>query len=186
MYLKDDGCYARDEWIYDNGSWYFIKHSGNMDRGVVSSTYEKTGGLYYCFDRSGKLATGGFVDGGYDIYFADKKGHPIDGLFMVDDVLYRAYNMQIFANSNYPASLSNYINVKTTITIDCFFDHGKVLDKDKKNFAANSKLYTDIKYLPKYDSKGNLIGEIKNENGHIFKLYGTNKGTGPLLSIRQR
>lgn len=46
---------------------------------------------------------------------------------------------------------------------------GKILDKDGRPFSADSELYTQIKYLPKYDSKGNLIGAIQNPNGYVIK-----------------
>ncbi|WP_459481946.1 hypothetical protein [Clostridium saccharoperbutylacetonicum] len=184
MYIKDDGSHASDEWIYDNGSWYYINHGGNMLRGIRNAG---SSGLY-CFESSGKLVTGGFVDE-YDyfgirktgnMYFADKDGHPVDGLFMVDGVLYKASNH--FIDSNYVVDSKLYIcnesynkygfiggqteSEEEKYVVKCKFVNGKVLDADGKPFAANSKIYTQIKYLPQYDSKGNLIGAIQNPNGY--------------------
>lgn len=183
-YINDDGSYARNQWIYDNG-WYYIANSSDMVTGIVfPDIVGKAIGGTYCFDKSGKLSTGGFVEGDSSDYkyFTDKDGHPVDGVFMVDGVLYKADYNKIFANA-YPGLLySGYTKGKEDIEIDCYFDNGKLLDKDRKPFEANSKLFANIKYLPQYDSKGNLIREIKNENGLGFSylINTTIKARGPM------
>ncbi|WP_090094307.1 hypothetical protein [Clostridium uliginosum] len=183
QYLEDDGNYARDRWLYDNGSWYYIRHDYYMAQGVPArSKYEDIGGDY-CFEQSGKLATGGFVvrANTNDRFFTNKEGHPVDGLFMVDGVLYQAYSHFLFGNNVHDSYLcikndsyykydslgsSRTKSQENRYTIECKYDNGKILDRDGKPFAANSKIYTQIKYLPQYDSKGNLIGEIQNPNGY--------------------
>ncbi len=183
-YIKDNGEYAKSEWIYDNGSWYYINSTFQMVRGIPSSITEKALGGNYCFEQSGKLSTGGFVEGssGSGIrYFADKDGHTVDGLFMVDGVLYEAsYDI---INANYVGdstliicneSYDKYDSLGSSRTesevekykVKCKFVNGIVLDTDGKPFAADSKIFTQVKYLPKYDSKGNLIGAIENPNGY--------------------
>lgn len=164
-YLKDNGKYAREEWLYYNGSWYFFHADGNMAYdGVISSENNKTGGYDYYVYPSGAMASGGFINADFHGYsvFVDKDGHVANGLFMVDGVLYNADNRL----------LSNIYTYKRSIWVDqsngehffvkVLYDKGKVLDMDGKPFASDSELYTKIKYLPKYDSKGNLIGEIRN------------------------
>jgi len=183
-YLKDNGTYAKNEWIYDKGSWYFIYNSTYMASSgpVKSEYYNNTGGADYCFDASGKLSPGGFTDGasGVTMYFSDKQGHPIKGLFMVDGTLYFADRQNYFIDTNrisrqsfgihnslydkYDGRSNNKYSNSYTITGQ--YVNGKILNKDGNPFSPNDKIFTQIKYLPKYDSKGNLIGEIKNPNGY--------------------
>ncbi|WP_238918168.1 hypothetical protein [Clostridium sp. YIM B02555] len=183
-YLKDNGKYAKDEWIYDNGSWYFIVWDTYMVSSgpVIAAHYNNTGGGDYCFDASGKLSSGGFIYGvdGTKMYFSDKQGHAIKGLFMVDGNLYFANKDNDFIDISRTAP--EYLLIHNSIydkydgrlnsgyadsyTIRAQVVNGKILNKDGKPFLANDKIFTQIKYLPKYDSQGNLIGEIKNPNGY--------------------
>lgn len=39
---------------------------------------------------------------------------------------------------------------------------GKPLKEDGTPFSADDEFFSEIKYLPKYDSKGNLVGAIQN------------------------
>ncbi|WP_459482583.1 hypothetical protein [Clostridium saccharoperbutylacetonicum] len=186
-YLKDNGNYAKDEWIYDNGSWYFIMSDTYMVSSgpVIAAHYNNTGGGDYCFDASGKLSSGGFIDGGNGKrkYFSDKQGHAIKGLFMVDGNLYSAdmdndfiedidrigiKNIYIHNSLFYKDGLVNS-KYADSYTIVGQVVNGKILNRDGKPFSANDKIFTQIKYLPKYDSQGNLIGEIKNPNG--YEIY---------------
>ena len=41
-------------------------------------------------------------------------------------------------------------------------NRGKVLKEDGTPFSADDEIFSQIKYLPKYDSKGNLLGAIQN------------------------
>ena len=165
-YLKDNGSYAKEEWLYYNGSWYYFEGNNMASDVIMSGEYHNTGGYGYYFYKTGEMASGGFIDRGVggDRIFADKDGHLVDELFMVDGVLYNADS----------SLMSNALTYKRSIWVDqsngdhffikVLYDKGKILDLDGKPFAADSELYRKIKYLPKYDSKGNLIGEIKNEN----------------------
>ncbi len=179
-YLKDDGSYANSQWIYDNGSWYFFNKSGvmayNEDLDNDGARYlgfnYDFGGYSYYVDWSGKMVSGGFVDkDSTDKLFADKDGHLVKGLFMVDgDLYYASSSFNVDVTYAEPAYLLNYNNGKDAIEINCYHNKGKILDRDGKPFEANSKLYTIAKYVPKYDSKGNFIGEIKNSNGYDFQM----------------
>ncbi|WP_459482584.1 hypothetical protein [Clostridium saccharoperbutylacetonicum] len=184
-YLKDNGNYAKNEWIYDNGAWYFIMSDTYMVSSgpVIAAHYNNTGGGDYCFDASGKLSSGGFVDGGdgKTMYFSDKQGHPVKGLFMVDGNLYFADKDNYFIE-DIDRTAPEYLLIHNSIydkydgrlnsgyadsyTIRAQVVNGKIFNKDGKPFSANDKIFTQIKYLPKYDSQGNLIGEIKNPNGY--------------------
>lgn len=163
-YLKDNGSYASDEWVYDNGAWYYFKHNTMASGEIMTSQYHNTGGYDYYFYTSGEMASGGFINknNSSDRLFADKDGHLVNGLFMVDGVLYNADTYHMSSKLTYKRAIGIYKSNGEKIFIDCLYDHGKILDPDGKPFAADSELYTKIKYLPKYDSKGNLIGEIRN------------------------
>ena len=163
-YLKDNGSYAKEEWLYYNGSWYFFNGNYMASDIIMSSSFHNTGGYSYYFYKTGEMASGGFIDIGGERVFADKDGHLVDGLFMVDGVLYEAPGKHIY---NDIRSIHYIFLIKSNgeqEDIKCSYSNGKILDPNGKPFAANSEIYTQIKYLPKYDSKGNLIGEIKNEN----------------------
>ena len=47
-------------------------------------------------------------------------------------------------------------------TLDYIKDAGKVLELDGNPIKSDDKFYQLIKYLPKYDSKGNFLGAIQN------------------------
>lgn len=168
-YQKDNGSYATNEWLYENGSWYYLGNYGTMANGPRWGDSGAIGGQTYYFDKSGKLSTGGFVN--YDTgtrYFTDKDGHIVNGLFMVDGVLYLAFysNYLINTSHTYDTSLIVYDKSTNLATgrINYKNDHGKVLDTNGQPFSTNSELYSKIDYLPQYDSKGNLIGAIKGGN----------------------
>ncbi len=169
-YIKDDGSYARNEWIYDGGSWYFIHNTTSMASDEIVSDNENDTSINrnnYFVDTSGKMVKGGFFDkDSYDRVFVDKDGLLVRGLFMVDGVLYNAGGGLI--DKNFTSSSAELLIYKSTggEVINCTIDKGKVSDTDGKPFTADSKLYKSIKYLPEYDSKGNLIGTIQNPNGY--------------------
>ena len=183
-YIKDDGSYARNEWIYDGGSWYFIHNTTSMASDEIISgndTSINRNGDDYFVSTSGQMVKGGFFDrDSSDKVFADKDGRLIDGLFMVDGVLYQAYSemMDNSTNDTYVLGIHNeeynkYDGVLNNEHSDSYYikaqyDHGKILDRDGKPFAADSKIFTQAKYIPKYDSKGNLIGAIQNPNGYVI------------------
>lgn len=113
------------------------------------------------------MASGGFVyqnESARDRFFVDKDGHLVEGLFMVDGVLYEAFKDNYIVNNEntYARVIGIYKSNGEKLLIKGLNDHGKILDPNGKPFVADSEIYTQIKYLPKYDFKGNLIGEIKN------------------------
>ncbi len=181
QYVKDNGSYAANEWLYDNGVWYFFNPERFMVHdGFTMPEQDHSGGKYY-LDSSGKMASGGFVTRpDSDMFFTDKDGHIVKGLFMFDGVLYETrsdgglipnitYNIgMVIYNEDYYKYVSSSDSNKylDLYCINAIYDHGKILDRDGKPFAADSKIFTQAKYIPKYDSKGNLIGAIQNPNGY--------------------
>ena len=186
QYIKDNGSYAANEWIYDNGAWYFFGLNRLMKENTFTMPEQDNSGGEYYLDSSGKMASGGFItrpNDPSDRYFLDKDGHVVKGLFMIDGVLYETrsdgglipnitYNIDMVIYnedlSKYAAS-ANSNKYKDLYCINAIYDHGKILDKDGKPFAADSKIFTQAKYIPKYDSQGNLIGAIQNPNGYVIK-----------------
>ncbi|KXW02262.1 hypothetical protein NTPn13_00425 [Streptococcus pneumoniae] len=53
------------DWLYDNGSWYYLKDSGSMVTGWL-----KNGGSWYYLKNSGSMATGWVKDNGKWYYLA--------------------------------------------------------------------------------------------------------------------
>jgi hypothetical protein len=166
-YKNDDGTRLLNGWVQDNGLWYHIS-LGLMEKGTIVTTelddngYSNDHNQYYvCSD--GHMANGGFYDvddsPGYMV-FTDKDGHIIFGMFMVDGVLYRSGDLNGLINKG------KYQNVETTFDADANIyygvDSGKIVDKNGQPFVANAKFYSLHKNIPKYDSKGNLIGTIQN------------------------
>ncbi len=182
-YKKDNGSYAQSEWIYYNNSWYYFDRNGSM----MMNDFKNIGGYRYYFYDSGEMGSGfirnltGNLSDSW--MFADKDGHIVQGLFMVDGVLYEAFpDDGLISNSTYDRYIviynedySKYVasansnKYKDLYSINTIYDHGKILDKDGKPFAADSKIFTQAKYIPKYDSQGNLIGAIQNPNGYTIQ-----------------
>ena len=163
QYLKDNGAYAEHEWIYDNGSWYYI----GINKAMCTKISIKSGNDEYYVGADGKMIKSGFIQiNQYTRYFADKDGKLLGGLFMVDGVLYESDkdNKLLGISINYPGKIGVIKPNGKEMTINCIFDNGKVLDENGQPFTEDSDFLRYVQYIPKYDSKGNLIGAI--DNGH--------------------
>jgi hypothetical protein len=169
-YVKDDGNYAKNEWVYYNNSWYYLdEHERMADN---RQNWKMPGSKYtYYFYASGKMATGFIRDTESNYFsdalmFADKDGHGITGPFIVDGQLYYISPKSGIAEADF-TSKNGIITLYNDVTkqrdeIPCMIDKVKVFDRNGKPFTTNSKLFTEVKYIPEYDSNGNLVGEIKN------------------------
>lgn len=96
-YLKEDGNYAANEWIYDGGRWYAFDGAGCMVKGwfkslsdwyymagdgaMCSSQWIVDDGKSYYLTASGAMATSAYVKsdkpygpGGYIYYWVDEHG----------------------------------------------------------------------------------------------------------------
>lgn len=169
-YVKDDGNYAKNEWVYYNNSWYYLDDKEHMADN--RQNWKMPGSKYaYYFYASGKMATGFVRDTASNYFsdawrFADKDGHLIDGPLIIDGQLYYIDIKSGFASANYTYN-NDYLYLYNDVTkendkIPCINDKGKIFDRNGKPFTANSKVFTKAKYIPEYDSNGNLVGEIKN------------------------
>lgn len=168
-YVKDDGSYAKNEWLYYNNAWYYFNKFGVMADN--KHDYEIAGNYAYYFYGSGKMATGFIRDTESNdfsdaLMFANKDGHLISGPFIVDGQLYYISPKSGFAEADF-TSKNGIITLYNDVTkerdeIPCIIDKVKVFDRNGKPFTTNSKLFTEVKYIPEYDSNGNLVGEIKN------------------------
>lgn len=58
-YQKGVNNYAYNEWIEDNGSWYYMGNDGSMETG-----WQQIKGDWYYFDQSGAMQTGWTKDNG--------------------------------------------------------------------------------------------------------------------------
>lgn len=160
QYIKNNGAEAMNEWIYDNGAWYYF------DADVMAKNRQVDHGNYFV-DSSGKMINGGFIQKNkYDRLFAAKGGKLVGGLFMVDGVLYESSkdNKLLGIAINTPGKIGVIKPNGDKMIINCIFDNGKVLDENGQPFTEDSDFLRYVQYIPKYDSKGNLIGAI--DNGH--------------------
>ena len=77
-YSFDDGSYARNKWIEDDGGWYYFGNDGYMVtgwqmingakyyfdiNGKMATRWVKTGQYWYHFNKDGNLDTGWYKDG---------------------------------------------------------------------------------------------------------------------------
>ena len=161
QYLKDNGAYAEHEWIYDNGSWYYI---GNT-KAMCTKISVKSGNDEYYVGADGKMIKGGFAQRDTTSrLFADKDGKLISGLFMVDGILYEAGGLtgNLIFDNRYTARYKFQGVDGKEHTLNYIYDGGKVLELDGNPIKSDDKFYQLIKYIPKYDSKGNFLGAIQN------------------------
>lgn len=52
-YRLEDGTYLKNDWVYDDGKWYYLNYNEYMYTG-----WNKVSGYRYCFDETGALQTG--------------------------------------------------------------------------------------------------------------------------------
>jgi hypothetical protein len=168
QYIKNNGSKAMNEWIYDNGAWYYI----DADNMKINATV-KSGNDKYYVGSDGKMLKGGFIQRNkYDRSFADKDGKLLGGLFMVDGVLYESGkdNKLLGIARNYPGKFGVIKPNGKELAIKCIYDEGKVLDENGQPFTEESNLFKYAQYIPKYDSQGNFLGAI--DNGHKPVAFG--------------
>lgn len=167
-YIKNNGVEAMNEWIYDNGAWYYF----NADI-MAKNMAAKSGNDKYYVGADGKMLSGGFIQANqYTRYFADKDGKLLGDLFMVDGVLYESdrYNKFLGTAINHPGRVGVIKPNGKKLTINCIYDNGKVLDENGQPFTEESNLFKYAQYIPKYDSQGNFLGAI--DNGHKLVAFG--------------
>ena len=167
-YKNDNGKYTKDEWQLIDGEWYHFTPSGSMEYNETIY-YELSNGAddvskpKYYVGADGKMLKGGWYkrDNTYSI-FTDNTGKIAEGLFFVDGTLYnnveptkhsgatRLINM-IWCGKTFVEYIDKNGNKKE---IQLEINGGKVI-----NYG---NLLNDIKYVPIYNSQGQLIGAIQN------------------------
>lgn len=168
-YKKDDGQYALVGWYQIDNEWYhFI--GGHAEADTTIDEYNT--GNHYIVDTNCKMVKGGFYsyakyNGKYKA-FTDSSGKIVNGFFMVDDVLYYVGEE---IGGNIPDINTTYRG-ETRDKFQCadgkertlhyIYDGGKVLELDGNPIKSDDKFYQLIKYIPKYNSQGVLVGEIRN------------------------
>ena len=168
QYIQDNSSYFRDGWKFIDGSWYYFSGYSMLNDRMLNGRFLVPVSEYdYYVKSDGKMANDGFCDTadspGYMV-FANKQGQLVKGPFMVDDVLYDSFDDTGMINKTYCAGgLLRYINSENEKDyIKIMINRGKVLKEDGTPFSADDEIFSQIKYLPKYDSKGNLLGAIQN------------------------
>lgn len=173
-YKNDDGTYA-NRWKQIDGDWYYFS-SQSMNTNDEIATKTLGDGLpdfnypTYFVGADGKMIKGGFckVYDNNHLMFADSTGKIIRGFFMVNDVLYYVST----SPGNSATIMPNYRDDNMRTKFQCvdgkerslhyIYDGGKVLELDGNPIKSDDRFYQLIKYLPKYDSKGNFLGAIQN------------------------
>ena len=122
----------------------------------------------YYVGSDGKMVKGGFYKESdkYSV-FTDTTGKLVTGFFMVDGTLYYVTN-EYGKFSGITTTYRDETRTKFQCadgkerTLHHIYDGGKVLELDGNPIKSDDKFYQLIKYLPKYDSKGNFLGAIQN------------------------
>lgn len=167
-YVKDNGETARNEWIQDNGKWYYLSGSTEM----VSDRFSIINGNVYGFNKDGSMitATGFYHDprSQNEYYFLDKDHKAVLGFFVYNDTLYYADNAYL-GSSGKIYKKDKVENVIYDWTLCCqsnnkkgrmyIADMGKVVNKDGTPYPLDGKILKG-KVVPVYDLAGNKIGEI--------------------------
>ena len=169
LYKQDDGSYLKTGWVQDKGKWYHFS-LGKMDADwIVKSETEGDGSsnYHYYINTDGVMVAGGF----YDVakwpgnkVFTDKEGHIVKGIVMIDNTL---YYIDIMSDSietdHFSKKYASFDGSDgKSHTFIYFYSGGKMLKEDGTPFSADDEFFSQIKYLPKYDSKGNFLGAIQN------------------------
>lgn len=180
-YKQDNGTYFCNDWKQINGDWYhFSGPIMEADRAIYTENngFHVYGAPVYYVGSDGKWITqGGFYkESNGNLIFIDSTGKIVPGFFMVDDVLYYVN----FSNTDgytissiiptYRAKRSAKLISKDgkEYTLNYIYDGGKVLDLDgtpiSESDPEDDNFFSTIKYLPKYNSQGQLVGAIQNSN----------------------
>lgn len=168
-YKQDDGTYVLVGWHKIGDDWY---HFLGGDAECDTTVDEYSTGNHYIVDTNCKRVKGGFYsyaesNGKYKA-FTNTEGKIINGFFMVDDVLYYVeeerggYIPDI--DSTYRGEVKEYFQGVDGKRHSLHFikDGGKVLELDGNPIKSDDAFYKLIPYIPKYNSQGQLIGEIRN------------------------
>ena len=174
-YMNDDGSYIKNGWQLIDGEWYhFSQGAMEYDEKIYieeNNGRHKYGAPVYFVGSDGKMIKCGWYKY-FDKYliFADSTGKLVTGFFMVDDVL---YYIDVSSIDGYTVGdlTTTYRAKRREIfqgvdgkehTLDYIRDGGKVLELDGNPIREDDKFWDLIPYIPKYNSQGILVGEIKN------------------------
>lgn len=174
-YKNDDASYIQNGWQFIDGEWYHFEN-GHMEcnetiyskssNGMTDLTKPK-----YFVGADGKMIKNGwYKENDNYSWFVDNEGKIVEGFFMVDGVLYK--NVDSTEGSGTTRAINTTYRGKKREkfmgvdgkehTLDYIRDGGKVLELDGNPIREDDKFWDLIPYIPKYNSQGILVGEIKN------------------------
>lgn len=152
VYKKDDGTYAKNEWIYEdkgyNSNWKYFNRFGN----VVEGCFFEVNGKMYSSDSSGKLETNKWVYGSK--YYADETG-------ALRDSPGGSYVKPFFKNK-----MTWHMDGFPTEWVEEYDSNYQVLSRDWTSTDDGRK----ANYRFEYDSNGNLV-KFKAMDGENKLLY---------------
>lgn len=180
-YKQDDGVYVAKGWKQIDGDWYYFRGKSMLTNHICytldeTGVFHKYGAPAYYVGSDGKWVTqGGFYSDEYgQAVFLDSDGVVATDFFMVDDVLYHVdvsntggYTIHSI-NTTYRGEASDKFQCADgkERTLHYIKDGGKVLDLDgtpiSESDPEDENFFSLIKYIPKYNSQGQLVGEIRN------------------------
>lgn len=70
QYEKEDGAYARQEWIQDNGKWYYLNEDGIM----VTGWHQEQDQIWYYLKSDGSMASGEWIEENGMRYYLEASG----------------------------------------------------------------------------------------------------------------
>ena len=167
-YINDDGTYASNLWIQENGKWYYI----NTNR-TMTTTYCEYNGKWYAFNKDGSLSTGGWIQAdslGNSRRFTNKQGEVVtDTFFIVDDVLYyteRNGSMALITEKPYKWDFDCKPGFSGKYAFDSkngyvYLFRGRVVTKDGSPYPLDGEVLKG-KTIPVYSSDGTLLRTIQN------------------------
>lgn len=167
-YKQDDGTYVNKGWKYINGDWYYFCNNLIWTDETVYTKSTETGlsdltkPKYYVGADGRMIKNGWYKENNDYSWFVDTDGRIIEGWFMVDGELYKVVDP-----TEYSGISRSIMTTWSGKTFEKYVDkNGNIkqiqIEKVNGKVVNYGNLLNDIKYLPKYNSQGQLIGAIQN------------------------
>ena len=167
-YKNDDGNYTKNGWQLIDGEWYHFSSLGSMEYNETIY-YELSNGLddtskpkYYVGADGRMIKNGWYKENDKYSWFVDTDGRIIEGWFMIDGDLYKVADP-----TEYSGISRSIMTTWSGKTFEKYVDkNGNIkqiqIEKVNGKVVNYGNLLNDIKYLPIYNSQGQLIGAIQN------------------------
>ena len=167
-YKQDDGTYVNNGWKYIDGDWYYFCNNSIWTDETVYTKSEETGlsdltkPKYYVGADGRMIKNGWYKENNDYSWFVDTDGRIVEGWFMVDGDLYKVADA-----TEYSGISRSIITTWSGKTNEKYIDKNgntKQIQIEKVNgkVVSYGNLLNDIKYVPQYNSQGQLIGAIQN------------------------